>query len=99
MENTGPSVILGIYIALLIAGGLMGFIKAKSKASIITSSLFAVLLVITEFVLHRARLSDLLLFVLLAVFAFRYGKGRKFMPAGLMAILSLAVLILRFLVT
>ena len=35
METT--VIILWVYIALLIAGGLMGFIKAKSKASIIVS--------------------------------------------------------------
>jgi uncharacterized membrane protein (UPF0136 family) len=35
-------IILWVYIVLLLAGGLMGFIKAKSKISLITSALFAV---------------------------------------------------------
>ena len=38
METT--VIILWVYIALLIAGGLMGFIKAKSKASISASTVF-----------------------------------------------------------
>ena len=35
------NIILWIYIALLVAGGLMGFLKAKSKASLIMSLAFA----------------------------------------------------------
>ena len=34
-----PTVYLWIYIVLLVAGGLMGFLKAKSKMSLITSIL------------------------------------------------------------
>ena len=36
-----PNTVLWIYIALLVAGGLMGFLKAKSKMSLIMSLAFA----------------------------------------------------------
>ena len=33
-------IILWVYIVLLLAGGLMGFIKAKSTVSLVTSALY-----------------------------------------------------------
>ena len=39
------TMILWVYIAMLIAGGMVGFIKAGSKVSIIASSILAVPLV------------------------------------------------------
>jgi uncharacterized membrane protein (UPF0136 family) len=95
MANT----ILWVYIVLLIVGGLIGFLKAGSKISLITSVIFAVGLAL--FAAHVVAWSfgaDILLLVLLLVFVVRYAKGRKFMPAGLMIVLTLAALLLRFLV-
>src|SRR4051812_30655532 len=39
--------ILWIYILLLLVGGLMGFFKAKSKVSLVTSTVFAAILILT----------------------------------------------------
>ena len=39
-----PETILWIYIVLLVLGGLIGFLKAKSKISLITSVAFAIVL-------------------------------------------------------
>ena len=39
-----PETILWIYIVLLVLGGLMGFFKAKSKMSLITSVVFGAVL-------------------------------------------------------
>jgi uncharacterized membrane protein (UPF0136 family) len=41
------STVLWIYIVLLLVGGLIGFFKAKSKVSLISSSVFAAVLVLT----------------------------------------------------
>jgi uncharacterized membrane protein (UPF0136 family) len=90
---TTARVLLWIYIALLMAGGLMGFIKAGSKASLIASSIFAAVLVV--FALNDAafRYYWIILFVLLLFFTKRYFKSKKFMPNGMMSVLTLVFLI------
>jgi uncharacterized membrane protein (UPF0136 family) len=91
--------VLWIYIVLLLVGGLIGFFKAKSKVSLITSAVFAALLILTTlrnvfqpgFALGLANIT---LVVLLVVFAVRLGKTKKFMPSGLILVATVAVLAL-----
>lgn len=94
------NLVLWIYIVLLLVGGLVGFLKAGSKVSLITSSIFAALLVIATIpsLLQpgaRQMLVDIILAVLLVVFAIRLTKTKKFMPSGLMLLLTTAALALR----
>jgi uncharacterized membrane protein (UPF0136 family) len=91
--------ILWIYIVLLVAGGLMGYIKARSKASLIASIAFAAVLSLCALKLIDIRYAaEIVLIVLLVFFGLRFAKGRKFMPAGLMTILTVVTLALRQLV-
>jgi len=91
-----PDVILWIYIVLLVVGGLMGYLKAGSKVSLIVSASFAAILVLCQIgVVFRPNMADIILAVLLVVFAWRLGESKKFMPAGLMLILTVATLVLR----
>jgi len=86
-------IILWVYIVLLLAGGLMGFIKAKSMISLVTSAIFGVLLALCALdVIRPFYIADILVGLLLVVFGIRFAKGRKFMPSGLMLGLSAAVL-------
>jgi uncharacterized membrane protein (UPF0136 family) len=86
-------IILWVYIVLLLGGGLMGFLKANSKISLVTSALFAVLLALCAMgVIRPFYIADILVGLLLVVFGIRFAKGRKFMPSGLMLALSAAVL-------
>jgi uncharacterized membrane protein (UPF0136 family) len=88
--------ILWIYIVLLVAGGLIGFFKGKSKPSLITSVIFAALLILCALkVIFQPYVADILLAVLLVVFGWRLAKTKKFMPSGLMLALTLVVLALR----
>ena len=95
-----PNTILWIYIALLVVGGLIGYLKAGSKASIITSVFFAALLSLCArkgiLDAHFAStLANIILAVLLVVFGWRLSKSKKFMPSGMILVLTLVTLLLR----
>ena len=88
--------ILWIYIVLLVIGGLIGFLKGKSKVSLIMSVCFAAALSLCATrIIFQPYVADILLAVLLIVFAMRLAKTKKFMPAGLMLVVTLAALVLR----
>ena len=91
--------VLWIYIVLLLVGGLIGFFKAKSRVSLISSSVFAAVLVLAQTGIFNPtvarNLVNVLLAALLVVFALRLAKTRKFMPSGLMLVLTVLTLALR----
>lgn len=89
------TIVLWVYIAMLVAGGLMGFVKAGSKASLIASVVFAIPLTLAALAIVPAMVADICLVLLLIVFGKKYAKGKKFMPSGLMSILSILALVLR----
>jgi uncharacterized membrane protein (UPF0136 family) len=92
------TLILWVYIVLLFAGGLMGFLKAGSKASLIMSSAFAAVLILCNIhQIFQPNVADIVLAVLLVFFAVRLTKSKKFMPNGLMSVLTLVTLLLRHL--
>ncbi len=95
-----PHTLLWIYIVLLVVGGLIGFFKAGSKVSLISSAVSAAALVLTLIpnllAPNLARgLADVIMAALLVTFAIRLAKTKKFMPSGLMLVVTLAVLVLR----
>jgi uncharacterized membrane protein (UPF0136 family) len=84
---------LWIYVTLLIIGGLVGFLKAGSKISLVTSALFAILLSLCATgVISPFYVADIFVGLLAVVFGIRLAKTGKFMPSGLMLALSLAEL-------
>ena len=91
---TADQIILLIYAILLEAGGAMGFIKAGSKASVIVSTAFALIIFLFIFnVLPIAYVWTVLAFLVL-FFGSRFARSKKFMPNGMMLILSIVTLIL-----
>ncbi len=90
---------LGIYAALLAVGGVMGFVKARSKASLISgllSALFALVALGLSVVKNRwgLPLGLTLSIALFLLFGYRYAvRNRKFMPSGLLAVVSLVVML------
>jgi uncharacterized membrane protein (UPF0136 family) len=97
--HLNATLILWIYIVLLFVGGLIGFLKAGSKISLITSACFAGILILCNVgLIFQPDMANILktavLVFLMVFFAFRLTKTKKFMPSGLMAVLSLVTLVL-----
>ena len=91
--------VLWVYIVLLLAGGLMGLIKAGSKISLVTSATFALLLALCALgIIRPFYVADIILGALVLVFGMRFAKGKKFMPSGFMLGLSAVVLAVLLLV-
>jgi len=91
-----PGKVLWVYIVLLVIGGLFGFFKAKSKVSLIMSVAFAAALSLCAAgIIFQTYVADILLAALLVVFGMRLAKTKKFMPAGMMLVVTLVALSLR----
>lgn len=91
--------VLWIYIVLLLVGGLVGFFKGKSQVSLIMAAAFAAALILCAIPgvldMHfRKGLATVLMAALLIVFAIRLAKTKKFMPAGMMLVVTIAALAL-----
>lgn len=88
-----PETILWIYIVLLVLGGLMGFFKARSKMSLITSVVFGAVLSICALGELRIQVAWGILSFLALIFVLRLMKTKKFMPSGMMVLLTLATIV------
>lgn len=86
-----------VYAFVVIFGGVFGYLKAKSKMSLISGILSGTaLLTIWLFISPiptKLGLATAIAAVLLITFIIRFVRSRKFMPAGLMMLLSLAAII------
>jgi uncharacterized membrane protein (UPF0136 family) len=91
---------LGLYAALLAAGGIMGFVKARSRPSLIAGLVSAVAaLAALGLAIMQSRfgfpLGLTLAIVLFLLFGYRFAlRGRKFMPNGMMAVVSVIVIVI-----
>ena len=91
------SIIVYVYAALVMLGGLFGFLKAKSLPSLIMGEIGGLALIAAGVALGHGLawgppLALVLSAGLLVFFSLRYVRTRAFMPGGLMAILSLLTL-------
>ncbi len=85
-----------IYAILLFVGGIIGFIRADSLASFFAGSVSAAfLLACVPLLLKGNRTGGIIalceVLVLDAFFTYRFAQSLAFMPSGLMALLSLAM--------
>ncbi|MBE9002528.1 MULTISPECIES: TMEM14 family protein [unclassified Nostoc] len=85
------------YGILAIAGGIIGYIQARSKVSLLSGSISGLLLILAAYFQLQGQtwgsiLAVLVTGILVVVFAVRLAKTRKFMPAGLMTILGMVAL-------
>lgn len=89
------------YGILAIVGGIIGYMQANSKVSLISGTISGLLLVIAGFFQLQGQgwaaiLAAVVTAILVVVFAVRFAKTRKFMPAGLMVILGIVTLVVSF---
>ncbi|HJT80945.1 MAG TPA: TMEM14 family protein [Chthoniobacterales bacterium] len=82
-----------VFGILTIAGGIMGYVKARSVASIVAGALTGLLLIVAALILttYRELGLGLALFtsaILAGQFIPRLLRTRRFMPAGIMSLLS-----------
>ena len=87
-----------VFGVLTIAGGVVGYVKADSVASIIAGSITGVLLLVAAFLLPERRAIGLatafiISLLLAAQFAPKFLHTGRVMPAGMMSILSVIGLI------
>jgi uncharacterized membrane protein (UPF0136 family) len=80
------STVLWIYIGLLVAGGVMGFVKGKSTISLVVSVACAIPLILCQLGYFPLENAKWILVVLLALFTWRLVKSKKFMPSGVLLI-------------
>jgi len=98
LKLPAPDLVLWIYIVLMVIGGMVGFFRAGSKASLIASLAFAVALALCALQIIRPPLApDIILAFLILFFGSRLAQSRKFMPNGLMLVLTIVTLALRHL--
>lgn len=93
--------LLFLYGLLLLIGGIIGHFKANSPASLIAGIVFGVLAIGNAFAFFKGLswaypLGFILSSFLFLFFTYRFFLSYRFMPAGLMACLSLVLLLLLF---
>jgi uncharacterized membrane protein (UPF0136 family) len=79
---------------LVFVGGIIGFVKGKSKISVIAGTISSLLLGGTFYLaqgsaIEGIRDSLVIAVLLIIMFGIRLSKTKKFMPAGLMLIVCL----------
>lgn len=87
--------VVALYAAFIMIGGIIGFVVAHSVASIVMSFTFALTLTVCSYYTWKGNLlaydiATLLVFSLLLFFGFRFSTNFKWMPAGMMMLLSLS---------
>jgi uncharacterized membrane protein (UPF0136 family) len=96
MKVTATTVcVYGLLIAL---GGVMGYVKGGSHASLISGGSFGLSLLISAYFISKGKIAAqylalILTFLLDGIFTYRFAKTLNFIPAGFLSLISLAVLI------
>ncbi|CAO1369082.1 unnamed protein product [Diamesa tonsa] len=85
------------FAAIVAAGGIFGFVKAGSVASLSAGLIFGALLAAGSFMNGRSPPKPLLQLVvtliLLIMMGYKFSQSGKFMPAGLIVVLSIIIFV------
>ncbi|MFM7317970.1 MAG: TMEM14 family protein [Isosphaeraceae bacterium] len=103
MTPKDMSLILLVYAFLLVMGGWIGFLKAKSKPSLIAGHISGLLVIVAILLMAKGNaaagrggclLATITALALTLFFGKRFAKTRKPMPAGIMAVVSAVVFLI-----
>jgi len=93
--TTAQAILVG-YAILLLGGGLFGFLKAGSRPSLVAGTIGGAFALVASGVMTRDYraiwLGIALALMMTVVFSIRFHKTGKFMPSGMLGVVSLAVL-------
>ena len=86
------------YALIILIGGIMGHAKAASAASLVTGLVFGILLFLSAIGMYKDHLFPaycgiVFIFLLDAFFIYRWLYTLSFFPAGILSLLSFAVLV------
>lgn len=92
-------IVLVVYALLMLVGGIIGFTTAGSRASLVSGVGSAVVLAAAWVVSRSSPVAGLWLgavaaILLCIVFAMRLAKTAKFMPSGMLLVVSVVALVL-----
>lgn len=84
---------IALYATILLIGGTIGYVKTNSLASIIAGTISFILLIGSGLaMLQKEKLGYVLALAIVCLltvfFSYRYAMTQKFMPSGLMIIVS-----------
>ncbi|MBE9116085.1 hypothetical protein IQ249_09280 [Lusitaniella coriacea LEGE 07157] len=87
------------YGILALVGGIIGYVQAKSKISLVSGTISGILLLVAAFIYLQGQVLGLTLAaavsaILIVTFVIRLIKTRKMMPAGLMILAGIPTLAL-----
>ncbi len=96
MQNT--AIEIWVYGVIMILGGIMGFVKVGSKASLISGVGMGLALLACGYGVSQGSydslvVAEVIAALLVVLFAIRYAKTRRFMPGGMLAVLSLVAVV------
>ncbi|MFI5333580.1 MAG: TMEM14 family protein [Chlamydiales bacterium] len=92
------ALILLVYGLLILIGGIIGHVQAKSTPSLVMGLLFGSLLIGSAIGLFKRKkaaawIALTLVLLLDAFFTYRFLHTQRFMPSGLLMLISLATLV------
>jgi uncharacterized membrane protein (UPF0136 family) len=87
-----------VYGAMMMLGGVAGYVKVRSKASLMAGVGMGLGLLASGFGVWRGSVDSLIVAeviaaLLLVIFAIRLAKTKRFMPGGMLAFISLAAVV------
>lgn len=101
VHNLRAALVPIAYGAIVIGGGLTGYLKAQSLISLIMGLAFGIPIIAAGFTIMRGYLSGFytsaaLIGVLTLFFHYKFVTTQTFMPSGMMAVISILTLLAMF---